>query len=118
MRQLVQADLFDTELDSARELTKHGFRRGAGAIAGVVLEKHLAQVVSNHKIKISKQHPTISDLNDSLKAANILDVPTWRGIQRLGDLRNICDHNKQAEPTVTDVGELIDGVDKITKTLF
>ena len=44
MGRIVQADLFDSELDSARELLKHGFGRGAAAVAGVVLEKHLSQV--------------------------------------------------------------------------
>ena len=118
IKQLVQADLFDSELDTSRELAKHGFLRAAGAVAGVVLEKHLGQVVTNHSITTKKQHPTISDLNDLLKNAGVLDVPTWRGIQRLGDLRNLCDHNKQKEPTPDDVTELIDGVAKVSKTLF
>lgn len=118
IKQLVQADLFDSELDTSRELAKHGFLRAAGAVSGVVLEKHLGQVAANHSIPTRKQHPTISDLNDLLKNGGVLDVPTWRGIQRLGDLRNLCDHNKQREPTSDEVTELIDGVAKISKTLF
>jgi hypothetical protein len=35
IRQLVQADLFDSEIDAARELAKHKYLRAAGAIAGV-----------------------------------------------------------------------------------
>jgi len=118
IRQLVQADLFDSELDAARELIKHDFLRGAGAIAGVVLEKHLAQVADNHNIKTRKKHPTISDYNDMLKNGGVLDVPSWRKIQRLGDIRNLCDHNKDREPTKEEVEELVDGVEKFTKTLF
>lgn len=118
IRQLVQADLFDSELEAARELLKHGYLRGAGAIAGVVLEKHLAQVAQNHKVPIRKKHPSISELNDLLKSADVLDTPAWRGIQRLGDLRNLCDHNKHRDPTADEIGELIDGADKIAKTLF
>jgi hypothetical protein len=34
IKQLVQADLFDSELDAARELTKRGFHRAAGAVEG------------------------------------------------------------------------------------
>ena len=41
IRELLQADLFDSELSAAEELSKKGFVRGAGAIAGVVLEGHL-----------------------------------------------------------------------------
>lgn len=61
IRQLVQTVLFDSELDAARELNKKGFSRGAKAIADVVLEKHLAQVCKNRKIKVVKKNPSIND---------------------------------------------------------
>jgi len=118
IKQLVQADLFDSELDAAGELNKKGFTRGAGAIAGVVLEKHLAQVCENHSIAIKKKEPSINDLNQLLKDNNVIETADWRFIQRLGDLRNLCDHNKDREPKKEEIEELIDGVDKITKTLF
>ena len=118
IQQLVQADIFDSDLEAARELLKHGFLRSAGAIAGVVAEKHLAQVANNHNVKTHKRNPTISDFNDLLKNGGILDTPSWRQIQRLGDIRNVCTHNKDREPTKEEVQELIDGVEKFTKTLF
>ena len=118
IRQMVQADLFDSDLDAARELEKQGFLRAAGTIAGVVLEKHLGQVMDNHNVKIRKRNPTISDFNDALKNDGVLDVPSWRQIQRLGDIRNLCSHSKEREPTREETDELIDGVDKYTKTLF
>ena len=116
--QLVQADLFDSELAAAQELLKNGFIRASGAVAGVVLEKHLAQVTANHSIATRKKNPTISDFNDILKQADVLDTPTWRQIQRLGDIRNLCDHKKDREPTKEEAQELIAGVEKFTKTLF
>lgn len=118
IRQLVQADLFDSELDAAKELAKNKFTRAAGALAGVVLERHLAQVCDNHSIKVGKKAPGISDLNDALKEANIIDIPQWRFIQHLADIRNLCDHNKKTEPTPEQVDDLVAGVMKITKTLF
>jgi hypothetical protein len=118
IKQLVQADIFDSELAESKELLKNGFVRGAGVIAGVVLEKHLAQTCSNHNVSTRKKHPSVSDFNDALKKMSVTDVPTWRQIQRLGDIRNLCGHNKEREPTRDEVGDLIDGVEKITKRLY
>lgn len=117
IRQLVQADLFDSEITAARELLKNKFLRAAGAIAGVVIEKHLAQVCEDHEITITKKHPGIADLNEALKAASVIEIPQWRHITLMGDYRNLCDHNKQKEPTSDQVTELVDGADKILKTI-
>lgn len=61
IRQLVQADLFDSELDVAEELLKNGFERAAGAVSGVVLERHLMQVCDNHNVSMKKKNPSISE---------------------------------------------------------
>ncbi|MCI0560080.1 MAG: hypothetical protein MN733_16445 [Nitrososphaera sp.] len=118
IRQLVQADLLDSELDAARELLKHKFTRAAGAVAGVVLEKHLTEVCAARGIKIAKKHPGIADLNEALKSAGAIGTPEWRFNQHLADIRNLCDHNKNKEPTSDQVNDLIDGVAKVTKTVF
>ena len=55
IKRIVQADLFDSELETGKELVKHGFGRGGGAVAGVVLEKHLADVAANHNLKFRKK---------------------------------------------------------------
>ncbi|MCX6639031.1 MAG: hypothetical protein NTW14_00935 [bacterium] len=116
--QLVQADLFDSELEAASELAKHKFTRAAGALAGVVLERHLRQVCENHGIQITKKSPVIADLNDALKGASIINIPLWRSVQHLADIRNLCDHDKKMEPTSDQVNDLLAGVAKVIKTLF
>jgi hypothetical protein len=118
IRQLVQADLLDSELDAAEVLAKNKFTRAAGALAGVVLEKHLSQVCDNHAVKVAKKDPSIAGLNDALKAADVIDIPRWRFLQHLGDIRNLCDHNETKEPTLEQVEDLVEGVKKVTKTLF
>jgi hypothetical protein len=117
IRQLVQADLFDSEIEAAYELLKNKFLRAAGAVAGVILEKHLLQVCENHTIKISKKNPGISDLNELLKSESVIDIPQWRHISFLGDIRNLCDHNKAKEPTSEQTKDLIDGTAKVIKTI-
>jgi hypothetical protein len=117
IRGMAQADLFDNELDASAELNKNGFARGAGAVADVVLEGHLATVCNNHSIKISKKKSTIADFNDALKSANVIDQATWRLIQHLGDVRNACDH-KGKDPTKEAVDDLIADVRKLSKTIF
>ncbi|MEN5255271.1 hypothetical protein [Pseudomonas protegens] len=116
IKQLVQADLFDSELDVARELLKNKFSRAAGAVAGVVLEGHLKQVCDNHNLP--KKSGTIAVLNDALKAAGVIELSQSRHIQFLGDIRNKCGHKNPTDPTVDEVGELITGVDKVIKTIF
>lgn len=118
IRQLLQADLFDGEIDTARELLKNGYIRAAGAVAGVVLEKHLQQVSTSHNVTVKAKKPCLSDYNDALKEAQVIDVPTWRFIQHLADLRNLCDHKKQREPKPEEIEDLLNGVDKVSKTVF
>jgi len=104
----IAAELQTAELDVARRLLKTS-GRAAGAVAGVVLEDHLQRTASAHEVVIRKADPTIGELNDPLKAANVYDQPTWRRIQLLGDLRNLCAHKKSQEPTVAQVQDLLDG---------
>jgi len=118
IRQLVQADLFDSELEVAGELARQKFVRAAGAVAGVVLERHLGQVCDNHGIKVRKKAPGIADLNNALKEGGVVDVPQWRFIQHLADIRNLRGHDKKVEPTADQVNDLIAGVTKVMKTLF
>jgi hypothetical protein len=117
IRQLLQSDLFDSEIEASTELLKNGYLRAAGVLSGVVIESHLLQVCKNHAVIIRKRDPTISEINDLLKRAGVIDVPTWRFIQRIADLRNLCGHKKEREPIKTEVEELIANVEKILKTI-
>lgn len=118
IRQVLQADLFDSELQAAEHLAKFKFYRAAGALAGVVLEGHLAQVCSDHQITVAKKNPTISDFNELLKTNGVIEVPQWRFIQHLADLRNLCDHARKPDPTQEQIMDLLAGVTKVIKTIF
>lgn len=111
------AEIQDSEVKVARQLAKVSLR-AAGALVGVIIEGHLQKVAKAHDVKITKKNPTIADLNDPLKAATVIDTPAWRKISYLADLRNLCSHKKEAEPTKEQVDELLQGAEWITKNVF
>lgn len=118
VRGILEAELFDSELDSAKHLLKNGYLRASGAICGVILETHFSNIVKNHNLKITKKDLSINDYNELFKQEKIYDTINWRFIQHLGDIRNLCDHKKQREPSKEEIDELINGTDKIIKTIF
>lgn len=111
------AELKDSEIEIARQLVRVS-PRAAGALVGVVIEGHLQKVSVANGVKLAKTNPTIADLNDPLKTAGVIDTPIWRKISFLADLRNLCSHKKDANPTVEQVAELIQGAEWLTKNVF
>jgi hypothetical protein len=114
----LEATLLDDELETAGELLKAKHLRSAGIVAGVVLERHLKSVLGNHQLSLGRKKSQISNLNDALKEGKAIDVPRWREIQRLGDIRNYCGHDKEREPTREEVEELISGTEKVIAQVF
>lgn len=117
IRGTLQYELLDDELHAASELKKKGHHRAAGAVVGVVIERHLSEVCGNHEISFRKQNPTISDFNEALKNGSVIDVPMWRYVQRMGDIRNLCVHNKERDPKPDEVEDLIVGARKIVSEI-
>ena len=117
IQQLLQYDIFDDEVQSAKHLLSKGFLRASGAICGVVIEKHLSIMCDNRGFSINKKNPTISDYNDILKD-QAYDIVAWRRIQHLGDIRNLCDHNKDREPTKDEIEDLMSGVEWLLGTII
>lgn len=110
------AVLVDDEIIAANHLLKNGFIRPAGALAGVILERHLKNLLRKHMPPIKyKEKDTLAALNGLCKEI-IYDLITWRKVEHLGDIRNLCDHDKEREPTKDEVAELINGVSAMLKT--
>ena len=92
IRVLIQADLPDDEL-SAAEISMD-FARGAGAVAGVVLE---APAIARGAASSSqKPRPFQLSTMPSRKKTSWTSPPGF--IRHLGDIRNKCDH-KGDDPT-------------------
>ena len=116
IRREIQAYLLDGELDKAALLTKNKQFRAAGVLAGIVLEKHLEQVCERRQFKITRK--TIANLNEMLKKNEVIDFPDYRHIGLLAELYQLCVQNKKREPEPAEVADLINGVDKVIKTVF
>jgi hypothetical protein len=113
---VIKAGLLDTELESASNLLKASHLRSAGVVAGVVLESHLQAVLKAHSIALRKK-PTLGALNDALKDGGVIDVPTWRKLQYLADVRNVCAHKGDRDPRHEEVNDLIEQVTKFIHTV-
>jgi len=109
--------LSDDLLESAQHLLSKGFARPAGVMAGVVLERHLKNLLRkyNPPIKYTKSS-TLSKLNDLCKET-VYDLITWRKMQLLIDIRNFSAHDNTREPTKNEVDELIRGVKALVLTI-
>ena len=113
---MLELDVFEKELDSARHLLKNKYFRSAGAICGVLIEKHLLGMLKFAGLKQSKNNPTISTLNDDLYSNSIIDSVQYKFLLYLGGIRNKCDHNKAEDPTKEEIQELINGTEKVINT--
>lgn len=111
------SELQDKELATAEKLLKINLR-AAGSLAGVILENHLQRVIQAHGVTGNKKNPTISEMNGLLKSSEIYDLTTWKKIEYLGSIRNLCSHKKERDPKKEEVEELIAGVNKVIKEVF
>lgn len=113
---LLEFDIFEKEIDAARHLLQKGYLRSAGAICGVILEKHLSNMAKAAGITCKAKSPTINDLNSELYQNNVLDSAKYKFILYLADIRNKCDHSKDEEPSKKEVSDLIDGTKSVVAT--
>jgi hypothetical protein len=115
LRSVLQAEILDGDVLAAAELLKAGHLRSAGVVCGVAIEAHLKSVATRRNISIPKKKATLGDLNDLMRAAGVYDVPMWRFVQRLADIRNLCGHKGDREPTRDELNDQILGTDKVLK---
>lgn len=94
---VLEAELFDDELEAADALLAANHRRAAGVGAGVVLERHLKRLIQNHAVTFRKK-AMLGNLNEALKEAKVYGVPEWRRIQHLTDLRTFAATTQSGSP--------------------
>lgn len=106
VRTLVQAEMFDSELEQAEELLKGGYVTAAAVIAGVVLETALRELCDRSSIA----HGKLDKMNADLAKAGIYSKLVQKRITTLADIRNSAAHGKPEEFTEQDVSAMLQDV--------
>jgi hypothetical protein len=103
---LVQAEVFDSELEQASELLSSGYCTAAAVIAGVVLETALRDLCDRNGIP----HGKLDKMNADLAKASAYNMLNQKRITALADIRNNAAHGKTSQFTDQDVDNMIKDV--------
>jgi hypothetical protein len=102
-RDLIQAEVFDTELEQADELLTAGYKAAAAVIAGVVLETSLRRLCQDNSLAIGK----LDKMNADLAKAGVYNKLTQKQITALADIRNNAAHGNANQFEKSDVANMI-----------
>jgi len=110
VRNLVQAELFDTELEQATELLESGYKLAAAVIAGVVLETGLRELSERNDLP----HAVIDKMNTELARKGVYGKLIQKQVTALAHIRNSAAHGKpdefdeqQVEGMIRNVGDFL-----------
>lgn len=108
IKTLVQAEVFDSELEQAKELLSNGYFSAAAVIAGVVLETALRELCDRENLP----HAMLSQMNDKLAQANRYHANVKKRITALIAIRNSAAHGNLNDFTEQDVANMINEVEQ------
>lgn len=108
IKTLVQAEVFDSELEQANELFSSGYYTAAAVIAGVVLETALRELCDRNSIP----HGKLDKMNADLAKADVYNKLNQKRITALADIRNSAAHGKPDQFTAQDVANMIKDVNQ------
>jgi hypothetical protein len=109
LRLLVQADLFDSELEQASELLASGYVPAAAVTAGVVLEAGLREMCVDRALPIGN----LNKMNADLAKAGVYNKLVQKQITALADIRNSAAHGQSDQFSKDDVASMIKDVHRI-----
>jgi hypothetical protein len=109
VKTLVQAEIFDSELEQAEELLNNGYLTAAAVIAGVVLETALRELCDKEGIS----HGKLDKMNSDLAKASVYNKLVQKQITALADIRNSAAHGKPNEFAKQDVANMIRDVNQL-----
>lgn len=106
IKSLVQAEVFDSELEQASELANAGYISAAAVIAGTVLETTLRGRCDRYQIS----HGKLDKMNADLAKAGAHNALSQKRITALAAIRNSAAHGKSEDFTKADVESMIEDV--------
>jgi len=109
-KQLVQAEVFDSELEQAQALLDNNYKNAAAVIAGTVLETAIKELCMQYKIDIEKKK--LSRLNDELAREGVYNVLQQKKITALADIRNNAAHGNYENFNSDDVKGMIQDIER------
>ncbi|WP_082552057.1 DUF4145 domain-containing protein [Massilia sp. Root351] len=107
-KSLVQADVFDNELEQASGLLSSGYHVAAAVIARTVLETAVADLCERQDPKIPRQK--LAKMNDDLAKAGVYSSLKQKKILALSAVGNSAAHGKHDEFSAADVKSMISDI--------
>lgn len=112
VRNLVQAEVFGSELEQASELLLAGYASAAAVIAGVVLETTVRNLCTDHGL----DHGKLDKMNADLAKASVYNSIQQKRITAMAAIRNSAAHGKTDEFSIGDVKGMIDDIERFLAT--
>ncbi len=108
VKNLVQAELFDSELEQATEILSSGYKGPAAVVAGVVLETTLRDLCTDNSLP----HGKLDKMNSDLAKAGVYNKLQQKRITALADIRNSAAHGDWTSFSDDEVKEMIRDVER------
>ena len=103
IKTLIQAEVFENQLEQSEELLKSGYILASAVIAGVVLETGIREICTRENIS----HGKLDKMNADLAKAGIYNKLQQKRITALADIRNSAAHGKESKFSSEDVTMMI-----------
>lgn len=107
-RSLVQAEVFDNELEQARELQSNGYIAAAAVVAGVVLETTLRELCDRESLS----HGKLDKMNADLTKSGVYNKLVQKRVTAIAAIRNSAAHGDTAAFSSNDVEDMIRYVER------
>jgi hypothetical protein len=109
IKHLIQAEVFESELEQAQELLDNGYKLSAAVIAGVVLETALRDLCDQEGMA----HGKLDKMNADLAKLGKYNKLQQKRITALADIRNNAAHGKPENFTDEDVQLMVRDVEAL-----